>query len=265
MNINLEIVILVILLIFIVIHLNPYNTYNTCDTYSIENYETNAVPKNNLRYILYIFHTLCEQHKIYYIIAYGTLLGAVRHRGMIPWDDDIDVIVLSSDRKKIEEILNIMKDKYDIIVSVKPEITKLWNKNNSEYCMDIFYVKNINNKIVRIGSKYNDEKKEFEDYYLPNKKDGQNNVNTDGHDKDPDNWWWNGFGFDSDLIEDRTMLMYDGFETWAPKKYNKLLKILYGKDYLKNCRTHYLKNHDEYVETEKIPCSNLNIIDDLDD
>ena len=63
------------------------------------------VKGNKLREMLYIFHRLCEQNQVYYIIAYGTLLGAVRHWGMIPWDDDIDILVRSIDRKKIYLIL----------------------------------------------------------------------------------------------------------------------------------------------------------------
>lgn len=43
--------------------------------------------------VLQEFHDFCEANNLRYTLAFGTLIGVVRHKGYIPWDDDIDVLM----------------------------------------------------------------------------------------------------------------------------------------------------------------------------
>lgn len=45
----------------------------------------------HIKDMLAAFHKICEEHGLHYYMLFGTMLGAVRHKGFIPWDDDIDV------------------------------------------------------------------------------------------------------------------------------------------------------------------------------
>lgn len=56
--------------------------------------------------ILKWFHEFCVDHELRYYIDYGTLIGAVRHKGFIPWDDDIDVTMPAPDYIKLGELLS---------------------------------------------------------------------------------------------------------------------------------------------------------------
>lgn len=51
--------------------------------------------------------SFCRGHNLTYYLAFGTLIGAVRHKGYIPWDDDVDIMMPRKDYEELEKIFPV--------------------------------------------------------------------------------------------------------------------------------------------------------------
>lgn len=55
--------------------------------------------------LLYTLDDFCKEHNIRYFLGYGSLLGAIRHHGIIPWDDDADVMMEREDYERFKKLI----------------------------------------------------------------------------------------------------------------------------------------------------------------
>lgn len=90
--------------------------------------------------ILIEFDKICREYNLTYSLAYGTLIGAIRHRGFIPWDDDIDVIMPRPDMDKFIDIIHKTPNSnwdimniYDYKNFYAGLMLKFYNKNTIMY------------------------------------------------------------------------------------------------------------------------------------
>ena len=133
------------------------------EDFSKYNGEGTTLRKMQLRIlnILVEIDKVCRKHNINYWIDFGTLLGAVRHGGFIPWDDDLDIAMPSDDFRKFLEIapkelppslfvqtkttepsyhmlVNKVRDKNSFFITQHEDFTKDYQKG---LYVDIFEVK----------------------------------------------------------------------------------------------------------------------------
>ena len=92
-------------------------------------YDLNTLQKKEID-ILQAVHDACEKLGVEYVIMHGTLIGAVRHHGFIPWDDDIDICMTQDNYDRfIQEGNNVLPDNLRIQhISTEEECPNLFAK-----------------------------------------------------------------------------------------------------------------------------------------
>ena len=76
--------------------------------------------------IMEYIHEICQKIGVKYFLAYGSLIGAVRHKGFIPWDDDMDICMLREDYEKLQDYLIANPDERYEVMSYKNNLNYVY-------------------------------------------------------------------------------------------------------------------------------------------
>lgn len=104
------------------------------------------IPQNkalNLYQIMKDTHEILTKYKITYWLEGGSLLGAVRHKGIIPFDDDLDIDILHNDELKFQESLNDFRN-----LGYKIRHNRFYSICNKNACIDVFVSHQVGNKFL---------------------------------------------------------------------------------------------------------------------
>lgn len=193
---------------------------------------------------------VCKQNNLTYWIDFGTLLGAVRHKGFIPWDDDIDTGMLRPDYEKLFEVFDKTTRNPELYLRVSADrknniILKVSHKKCPYIFVDIFtydkceelYLEKESNLHKRIKNINHANLAKTETFYEIAReiKDLNNKIYPDiGKDKnclvyglehiEPYKNWI----FAQKIFFPLTELEFEGVKIPAPNNYEVYLRTIYG-------------------------------------
>lgn len=239
--------------------------------------ELRLIQKANAE-LLKIFHDICQENKLQYWIDFGTLLGAVRHKGFIPWDDDIDVGMPREDYEKLIQLFQNNEignaDLFLLFENNKNNkcFAKIMHRKSENMFLDIFPYDlyhsklsdeektTLSERIVEARKNRPNSSNRTESAMRAHFAETTTNIILDGKTPNkeekpaifmaidfPHNWknkvydWENIFPLKEILFEDKKFL--------APNKFEEVLTSIYG-DYMKIPKNSYPR-HTSYLTIRK--------------
>ena len=230
--------------------------------------------------ILLAFDTLAKKHNLTYWLDHGTLLGAVRHKGFIPWDDDLDISMPREDYEK----LKTLKDELPswIFFQIKesdPEVPihyiKLRDKNSlyvdkweanrkvsyhQGIFIDIFPINCIDEKNTPIYKNLMNLSKVFSNRYLRLDRIAKVFIKKiNSFHKKEKAWCVSGgecmhfvINVPKHWIFPLKKLEFEGYMLPVPHDYDRYLQSIFGKEYMKLPPKNKRKIHAQKIEV--YPC-----------
>ena len=198
---------------------------------------------------LKLFDIICKKHGISYWLDYGTLLGAVRHKGFIPWDDDMDCGISRSDFDKFMEDVKPVFEKMNIEVEIDcGRIGLGYRHKETGIWLDIFPVddyftnERFEDEKVVLAKKIRKYKKKYgfgavlsKEQYNQRKSEIIGNTEGRGHRLfylTPEFKSIKTIIYDDKYVYPLSVLEFEGYEFPVPNNCDAYLNCIYGSRYM---------------------------------
>ena len=203
------------------------------------------------------FKEICDENGLSYFLDAGTLLGAVRHQGFIPWDYDVDVAMPFEDIKRLTEV-SCSSGRYEFISyenHTKLGVSAFADNNFSLYSpgygmvlplfIDIFHILGCGNSIQEVIQSKKIMEEGFNEHYIHSHTSAFDKVNRfpkinrkkfepafDVADSRflmvASSYAIQRYAFEAEWYQDYTEVTFEGQTFRAPYKYREVLSATYG-------------------------------------